>query len=235
MSHPLEYFQNIFIINLPERKDRRREMEAELREIGYSPEKVTWFAAIRPSEAGDFESIGARGCFMSHLSVLKTGMSSGFERMLILEDDCAFESDFVSRLSAIVDALSGREWDVFYAGGAPVEPLAPSDGLNVVPPENAVRLAHCIGFNGPAIWRACNYIELQLSRPYGHANGGPMHVDGSYSWARKELQLITLIADPIICRQRSSRSDIAELPLWDRVPVVRDAVQFLRTVKRRWS
>ena len=65
-------FERIVVINLRERVDRRREMEAELRRagIGAGDRRLQFFAGIRPADAGLFPSIGARGCFESHLGVI---------------------------------------------------------------------------------------------------------------------------------------------------------------------
>ncbi|MCI5210545.1 MAG: hypothetical protein D3910_17540 [Candidatus Electrothrix sp. ATG2] len=72
-SGPESYFGKIYVINLPERVDRRREVTAALKRIGisFAPGKVELFPAIRPTEAAGFPSPGVRGCFLSHLSVLK--------------------------------------------------------------------------------------------------------------------------------------------------------------------
>ena len=50
----LDYFQHCFIINLPHRTDRRREVEYELRRIGIdqNDSRVTFFPAVRPEEPG---------------------------------------------------------------------------------------------------------------------------------------------------------------------------------------
>ena len=67
-----QFFDQIFIINLVERRDRRHEMELQLKKIGiYLPnDKVKFFPAIRPKVLAGFPSIGAKGCFLSHLNVL---------------------------------------------------------------------------------------------------------------------------------------------------------------------
>ena len=57
-----------YVINLEDRTDRRAEMEQQLRRVGW---QAAFVAAIRPVDAGDFPSVGARGCFLSHLATLK--------------------------------------------------------------------------------------------------------------------------------------------------------------------
>jgi GR25 family glycosyltransferase involved in LPS biosynthesis len=74
----------IFVINLEHRTDRRRAMEKELSKIGWNAE---FFPAIRPAEAADFPSIGARGCFLSHLAVLRRASETEARRLILVEDD----------------------------------------------------------------------------------------------------------------------------------------------------
>jgi glycosyl transferase, family 25 len=55
------------------------------------------------------------------------------------------------------------------------------------------------------------YMQAQLERPAGDPLGGPMHVDGTYSWFRRDHpELVTLLSVPEIAHQRSSHSDICE-------------------------
>lgn len=61
---------------------------------------------------------GAVGCFYSHLSVLKDAYDSGYEIILVLEDDLLVHKDpyIISELIEELDREFGREnWDMFYA------------------------------------------------------------------------------------------------------------------------
>jgi glycosyl transferase family 25 len=78
MSHHID---KIIFINLQERTDRRREIEAELDRFGLSYER---FEAISTPE------FGALGCSQSHLAVMKWAKQQGYETILILEDDFQF-------------------------------------------------------------------------------------------------------------------------------------------------
>ncbi|MEX1060616.1 MAG: glycosyltransferase family 25 protein, partial [Methyloceanibacter sp.] len=69
----------ISIINLEHRTDRRIAMQKQLSRIGWQAE---FFAAIRPDIAADFPSIGARGCFLSHLAVLKNARDAGAKQLV---------------------------------------------------------------------------------------------------------------------------------------------------------
>lgn len=206
-------------------------MQSELARIGQPPSAVEWFAAVRPVEPGPFPSIGARGCFLSHLEILTAASAARLGRILILEDDADFSENFQTRIGAIVERLSVRPWDMFYGGGYMDSPQVSGDELMVVDPISAIKCSHCVAFQGDAMNRVRDYLQAQLGRPPGHSKGGPMHVDGSYSWARRELGLRTLMAIPELCRQRSSRSDIAALQWWDRVAGIRAVFSLARKLR----
>jgi hypothetical protein len=227
------FFDAIFVINLKSRTDRRREMEAELRSVALAPADVTWFEAVRPADAGGFESVGARGCFLSHLGCLKRAIEQNASCVLILEDDAEFAADASSCIGAIVEDLSRAEWDVFYGGGGVGETRPYNARLVRVDANVPILTSHCVALRGDAIARVAAYLEAQLGRAPGDPAGGPMHVDGSYSWARRELGLATLLASPPLCSQRSSRSNIYERGRWDSHPFVRGAADQLRVIWRQ--
>lgn len=84
-----EAYDLIRIINLPHRLDRRREIIAELRKQGVAIDgtRVAFFDAVAPKDSDGFYSVGANGCYLSHLAIL----SEAEERsVLIIEDDCDF-------------------------------------------------------------------------------------------------------------------------------------------------
>lgn len=233
-NHPLDFFDRIFVINLKSRPDRRRELEAEFARIGFASADLVWFEAVKPDDMGPFDSLGARGCFMSHLGVLDAAAGVGVDRVLLLEDDVNFAADFNTRLAAIVEQLRVMPWQMFYGGGRVADRTPVAPGLSRVAPEVRIECAHFVAFRGAILRTLHDYIANQLTRPPGDPAGGPMHVDGSYSWARRELGFETLMATPDICSQRASRSDIAETPWWDRVPGLRHCAQLLRRLRRAY-
>lgn len=231
-GHVLDYFERIYVINLRSRPDRKRDLMREFSAIGFSAQNVRWFEAIKPDDRGPFMSIGVRGCFLSHLGILKLAEAEAVGSVLILEDDVSFVNGFSERLTGVVETLQSGDWDVFYGGGGTERqhPVAP--GLALVEPQDGVGCAHFIALRDSAIGRVRQYIEAQLARPHGDPAGGPMPVDGSYSWARRALGLRTLIAAPELCFQRSSRSDITPRA-WDRIGGLRNLATLWRNVKQR--
>lgn len=236
MSHPLDYFERIFIINLPARADRRAEMAIQLKTIGLNLGEghVELFQAVRPDAPGEFSSIGARGCFMSHLNVLRTARRLGLQRVAIFEDDLDFAMDFNARIQSFIQQLTATDWSVFYGGyrmaQSSCRPVGA--GLRAVGVDEAIETTHFVAFQGEAIAAAVEHLEQLLGRPAGHPEGGPMHVDGAYNWFRRaNPQLNTVLAIPALGFQRSSRSDIHALRWYDATPLVRNGVACMRWVK----
>lgn len=242
-----DYFQQIYIINLPERKDRRDEMEKQLALIGLSLNhpKVQLFAAIRPNDVGEFESIGARGCFMSHLEVLRDARLKKLDRLLILEDDLNFSNDFLQRINDVLNQLEQSNWSIFYGGyNIQLTPenksktsdiaLHATNGVIELPASTGISLTHFVAFQSKAIGEMVSYLELLLSRKGGDPRGGPMHVDGAYSWFRnKNPTYKTVISIPELGYQRSSRTDIHTLRWYDQMPLIRSCIEYLRKLKNQ--
>src|SRR5262249_14156843 len=116
----LDYFSRAYVINLPERTDRRVEMERTLARVGMwpSPGKLEFLGGIRPKDAGGFPSAGARGNFLSHLEVFRSAVHDGAERILVLEDDMDLRADFPSLEGGLVRSLATRPWGFVYFGFA---------------------------------------------------------------------------------------------------------------------
>ena len=220
--------QATFVINLAHRTDRRLAMQEQLSRVGWRAE---FFPAIRPKVAADFPSIGARGCFLSHLSVLKKAQNTGAQQVVILEDDLNFASELSERWKSSISALAARRWSIFYAG----HPLAGlPEGLSLLAPNIGVRCTHFMAINGPAISPLIEGLETILARPAGHPLGGPMHLDGAYSTLRAQNHaLLTYAHFPALGYQRPSRTDVGTLKWFDRVGVLSPIVDIARKFRAR--
>lgn len=208
----LHAFDSIRILNLPHRKDRRAEMTRELERMGVAGDRrVAFVDAIARDERGPFGSVGAHGCFLSHLATLEEAASAG-QRVLILEDDCDFTKEARSyELPA--------DWDIFYGGYLASDPenLANSDIIG----------AHCMGYSPLAARSLANYLRDLISDPQfvpdAKAAADPDFepsikppFDGAVVWFRRaNPELETVFAQ--IAVQRSSRSDIAGGTFLDRI------------------
>ncbi|HUP10536.1 MAG TPA: glycosyltransferase family 25 protein [Caldimonas sp.] len=237
MGHPLESFERIFVINLTSRRDRRREMSQQLRRIGLELGQgaVELFDAVRPDYAGEFSSIGSRGCYLSHLGVLRRALSLDLRSILVLEDDLDFIDAFPAAMAHASERLATEPWAMFYGGGRMDAPprRSPARGCVALDPDEGVGTTHFYALRGPIIADLANYLELLLARPAGHPDGGPMHVDGAYCWfRRRHPEYLTLLASPELGYQRLSRTDVHDLRWYDRSLGVRHLMSLVRRVRR---
>lgn len=228
-----DFFDRIYIINLPERTDRRAEMLRELQWAGLEPEpgRIEFFSACKPTEAAGFSHVGVHGCFRSHLAVLTQCRDAGARNVLILEDDATLETRFREDQETLVEQLQASPWGFVYLGHVLNEPAAGRTMLR--PYTGAIMLSHAYAVNAPILDRLIAFLETIRKRPTGHPEGGPMPFDGAVSTFRAgNPDVLTLVASPSVASQRSSRSDLT--PKWfDTIPIVRPIVAFLRTVQRQ--
>ena len=223
-----DLFEQVRIINLVDRPDRRREMTAQLERLGAMAPNVEFYNAQRPADAGGFPSLGARGCFQSHLSVLRSARDAKAGSLLILEDDLDFTRDGRKRLGEMIANLSVRPWDFFY--GAHLLDANGRSGLVEIAADEPVMTASCLAFSGDVISPLVDFLEGILTRPAGSADYGPMHVDGAYTVFRMlNPERRTSVAFPTLGRQRSSPSDITPgTMLLDRWSLTRPLAALLR-------
>lgn len=233
----LDQFDLVLIINLARRGDRRREMLAQLRSIGHEPGgHIQWFPAVEPAEAAGFRSIGARGCFLSHMGCLEKALMLGAGNVLILEDDADFIDGYAASQRLVCAGLKAHYWDMFYGGGAvegdgdAVLPVAP--GVSRLGTNASIYMAHCVAVHGRRLQELRDYLAAMLIRAPGAPDGGPMDVDGAYAWFQQQRATTVLLATPPLAYQRASASDITKSKL-DRTPGLRHLLKLARLVKRR--
>ncbi|WP_020042454.1 glycosyltransferase family 25 protein [Salipiger mucosus] len=233
----LSIFDRVYVINLPDRADRRAEMAAQLSRLGlgFDHPSVTLVPGVRPDDPGEFPGLGVRGCYMSHLSVLEAGLRDGAERFLLLEDDADFVRGIEERLPALAAAARDEDWGLLWAhmpGRYHAPPTATPDLLHEVSPDTPIKLAHMVGVTREAAELALPYLRAIAERPYDDPAGGPMHVDGAYFWFRRAHPGVrTLAPETALALQRSSRSDIHRGRWYETMPVVGELVAGLRRAK----
>ena len=223
-------FDRVSIVNLPHRHDRRVETVAELRLLQQEVDgkHIQFFPAIRPESRGEFPTIGARGCFMSHHAIIKQAVADGVERLLILEDDVTFSPDFARSASALAEALVSRDWDIAYLGHS----LPPAGGADLLRAVNdSILCAHCYALSRRGMQSLLAYLDVVVTRPDGHPEGGAQHYDGALNMWRAKFGAVCRVTDPSFVGQRSSRTDIHALGLKDRLPLVRQALATARSLK----
>lgn len=226
----LQVFDEVRVINLVERIDRREQMQKQLRRCGADDARVSFYDAEKPKSLGGFPSTGARGCFESHLAVLRAARDRKAKNVLIIEDDFDFTREGLARAPRVMEELFQQSWDVFY--GAHLLLKRGRSGIALVPPDEPVMTASFVAFQGSILASLIDFLEAMLRRPPGSPEYGPMHVDGAYSVFRASTpHLRTFAVFPPIGRQRSSRSDITpNRMVLDKWPWTRHVASMLRQI-----
>lgn len=234
----IDYFGHAYVINLADRNDRMREMRDEFARINMEidVDPIERFDAVRPTDKGDFPTIGTRGCFYSHLRVVQRARAEGLTRIWVLEDDVAFDRRLALHSAELIEQLEAQpDWDIVYlghAGGPKTQVEDPTPQL--VQTQDPMRCLHCFALQAKVYDRLIEFLESCLARPAGDPDGGPMHVDGAYSMFRaRNPDVKVLAARPSLAGQRSSRTDIHDLGLLDRLPVAGDVMSALRRLKNK--
>uniref|UniRef100_A0A669BRX0 procollagen galactosyltransferase n=1 Tax=Oreochromis niloticus TaxID=8128 RepID=A0A669BRX0_ORENI len=129
-------FDEVFMINLVRRADRRERMLRTLYEQEISCKVV---AAVdgKALNTSDIESMGIKmlpgykdpyhgrpltkgelGCFLSHYNIWKEIVDRGLQTSLVIEDDLRFEVFFKRRLQALLQEVTSHklDWDLIYIG-----------------------------------------------------------------------------------------------------------------------
>ena len=229
----MAHFDALCIINLPDRADRRAEVNHELRRVGLAPGTlgVGFFEATRGTGPHGFASAGAHGCFLSHLAVLETALARGHRAVLVAEDDLEFILPTGHDLTALLAPLAGDRWDFFFGGyHHPKRFLIDGTGLVDLGARYSIGGAHLYGVHRRVLPDLIAHLrahlpENRLTRP---EDG---HFDPILSTFRKTRPgCVTHVLSPALARQRRSRSDIQQLAFYDRVPLLRALIDSARRV-----
>jgi hypothetical protein len=234
MSSPAGFFDRTYIINLPERKDRLREITRELQSLGisFADPRVRLLSATRPREALGFPAPAVRGCFLSHLALLLQAQADGLKNVLVMEDDLAISPVFGDYCGHLFQEAEQSPWGFIYFGHRVQTPA-----LNVprlAPFADPIATSHFYAVNGTILGRLIDYLQAVQLRAPGDPVGGPMHYDGALTMFRAaNPDILTLIAQPSLGWQRSSRSDIHG-HWYDRVAGVQDVAAMARHARQHW-
>jgi hypothetical protein len=231
----IDYFDRTRIINIPSRKDRRLETVEEFTRHGFhfDERKIGFFEAVTPSEGNGFPSIGARGCFLSHLGVLEEAIRLNLKNILIMEDDIQFSKRISEYGKQAIESLEGMEWDIVYFG----HPFEGSSSVNLPAwkvVDEPIHLSHFYAVNGKSIGKLRDFLFQILERPPGHPDGGPMHYDAALNTliqSNKKIQAYYFTWN--LGYQRPSRTDLHKLSIVDRAPLLRSVMAVLRKLKAK--
>ncbi|XP_072544755.1 procollagen galactosyltransferase 2 [Salminus brasiliensis] len=129
-------FDEVYLINLRRREDRRERMLGTLEVLGI---EVTLTDAVdgKALNSSQLQALGIEmlpgykdpysnrvltrgeiGCFLSHYNIWTQVVRKQQQQVLVLEDDVRFELNFKSRLNAIMEDAKRAQlsWDLIYVG-----------------------------------------------------------------------------------------------------------------------
>ncbi|XP_062285171.1 procollagen galactosyltransferase 2-like [Scomber scombrus] len=173
-------FDEIFLINLKRRADRRERMLSSLAVLGIN---VTLTEAVdgKALNSSQLQAMGIDmlpgykdpysdrvltrgeiGCFLSHYNIWKQVVQQELQQVFVLEDDVRFEPRFCSRLVAIMKNVqgSGLDWDLIYVG---------RKRLQVKEPEHWVKGISNLVHPGYSYWTLGYVLSLQGAKKLLHA------------------------------------------------------------------
>jgi GR25 family glycosyltransferase involved in LPS biosynthesis len=230
----LDYFDQVKIINMPSRTDRRMETEAEFAryQLPINTDKNSFFNAITPDTPLDFPNIGARGCFLSHLTILTAAADKKLTKLFLLEDDIQFSNQINEDGKQAVLALESLDWDIVYFGHLlKSSPISPHWKAVTEP----MLLSHCYAVNGKAIKRLALFLEEMKARPAGHPQGGPMHYDGALNtFLAQNKDIKAYYYSKNLGYQRPSKTDIHQSSIIDNNPLIKPFTSTYRAIKRAY-
>lgn len=234
MRRLFDQFDQVRIINLPERTDRKAAVLRELAGIGithFGP-NISFYAAKRPPSGQDGEGANRpNGALISHREAIRETLASGAKSLLVLEDDIFFRRREEAEIDAILAAMRAAPFDVIYLGYLEPaeevlsgEPLAAFDGRVIG--------GHFCGMNRAFMERILAFMD-GFGRPGPDGTiCNPTHRDGAFNlFIEKNQDVIRKLAVPCLAIQRSSRTDLHENRYYDRTPILREALGIARALR----
>ncbi|KAJ3599241.1 hypothetical protein NHX12_033204, partial [Muraenolepis orangiensis] len=145
-------FDEIYLINLKRRLDRRTRMLNTMTSLGLH---ATLMAAVdgKALNSSQLQALGIEmmpdykdpysgrvltrgeiGCFLSHHSTWVEVVERGLQQVLVLEDDVRFEPRFKRRLEAIMEDIvkTQLDWDLIYVGRKRMQVQQPESAIKDV-------------------------------------------------------------------------------------------------------
>ncbi len=226
-----DWFDHVYIVNLPDRADRRAETCEEFARTGVTipNDHVTFFAATRPKDKGEFPSLGSLGNMISQTRVLAEALERDHERVLICEDDLHLLEVSDTDVTAVLSDLKTQQWNIALLGYLePEEP--PLDHTGLIDWQGDTLGVQFWAIQGRATIQAFHdYLVAVRNRPSGHPDGGSMFFDGAFNMVRTKVPDIHFrLATPNLAGQRSSRTDIHALRFYDRIEPFKSIASLFR-------
>ncbi|XP_023246412.1 glycosyltransferase 25 family member isoform X2 [Copidosoma floridanum] len=127
---------NVYMINLLRRPERRQRMQSCFEELGVNAEIIdavdgrtlndsllnSWGVKTMPGYKDPYHdrsmTMGEVGCFLSHYIVWNRIVEDGHKQAIVLEDDVKFEPYFRQKIRFLLQELDEhkKDWDLVYLG-----------------------------------------------------------------------------------------------------------------------
>ena len=128
----LDFFDDVYYINLDYRQDRKEKFIKRAEEVGIiNPNRLSafqpdiedcTFVPFWPKN-GTYEEKRLKanefGTSLSHTEIIKIAKKRNLNNVLIFEDDCVFLDGFKDEVQKCINDLKNIEWDIIFFGGAP--------------------------------------------------------------------------------------------------------------------
>ncbi|NJL48523.1 MAG: glycosyltransferase family 25 protein, partial [Leptolyngbyaceae cyanobacterium SM2_5_2] len=227
-----DIFAKTYIINLPERLDRKRGIERELKGIGsgLTPGKIELFPGVKPEDTKGFPTKGVLGCYLSHLEILKEARDQNLENVLVIEDDLAISKRFNRIAKQLSSRLESLEWGIVFLGFFPYKGLklvdyyqsssgqAESSKISLISSNYPTQGTHFYAVNHKAYDRVIEFLEDLLEQRSNNPDlrekldlgeFDPAYIDTAYFLFKVKNPDINIFnVSPNLGWQRDTRSDV---------------------------
>lgn len=168
-----EYFNCIYCINLPHRKDRLDQFKKDNLSV-LDTNILQIFKAINGNDLTDpdwLHSPGALGCRLSHLAIYKDALIKKYSRIIVLEDDVILNKHLKESLFNVIK-FTNHDWDMIYLGGTHY--LKPDKVTENIIKLNGTLALHAVAINCRCLEEIINKIETD--RRWVDSVIGDLHV-----------------------------------------------------------
>lgn len=209
MASLSDYFERIYVLNLPDRSDRRARIERHLEESGLlRSDQITWARAIpgdlcrSPSyfQAGH----AAWGCLQSHLRLVQDALIDGLTNYLVLEDDAVFHPRAPMMVERLMRELP-QDWGQLYLGGQHLLDPVPSSGGPFVVECRNVNRSHAYAVHR----RAMVIFHRHIAHAPDYIEQGAWHVDHQLGLAHERNDWKTYAPAWWLAGQDAGKSNIS--------------------------
>jgi len=143
VENPYNFFDEIVCINLLSRDDRYTQASKIFSELQIP---VRFYRVSKDTENSE------RGCYTSHMTIIKNAYNSGKKNVLIFEDDVRATDNYsIEKVGECVDFMrNNQDWDLFFLGYCHAMRNLCLSNLKPIPNSNIVKLkgfcahAYCI-------------------------------------------------------------------------------------------